>query len=326
MSNQFTYDIAALQADPKATAEEVRRATIADSAATRIGHFISDLQGLREKDLRNSDTLKAVIVTGTKLLELGLHTKGRLKAAEGRSDAFLEATAANVKTAFRQAVSVMDECDLDLGAWGEALEIAKPAVEDLTRISKSLERPGVKTAVTPAVPEKAKPEPAPRIFEENGAPTPEAELPAEATPMPCAAPLPALGYTAPREEGAIDVEVVDVSAVVQPHPLDGLTPTEQETVVYGLLDKLEEAGIQEAGLKRKDWKKAQEAWMSIWLEDDEESTHQIYDALTFALDKRQPLSWAVPTVEEMQAHVDAQNQAEADEASETAQLDAAVGE
>lgn len=180
---RYDYRLPELEADPKVHSEELRRAQIADSAAKRASFLLIDLAGLIEKDLRQQDTLRALCVTGTKLLELGLHTRGRLKAAEGRSDAFLEATAANVKTALRHALSVIDEHDLDLGAWEEAFELVKPAMEDLRDIAKKLERPGVKTAVTPVVPEKPKPEPGPKMFDDQtGEPAPEADVTAPERP------------------------------------------------------------------------------------------------------------------------------------------------
>ena len=310
--NIFDYGIKALQEDPKVSAEEVRRATVADNAANRVTHFIADLSELAAKDLRNADTLKALITTGAKILELGLHTKGRLKAAEGRSDAFLEATAANVKSAFRNAVSVMDECDLDLGAWSEALEISKPAIDDLTRISKALERPGVKTAVTPAIPEKPKPDPGPRLLEDDGQPAPEAEVP-EPTPMPCKA-VQTIGYTPAPESEAIDAEVVE------PHPLEGLTDEAQDLAFRNLLNQLEEAGV-ESGNKRKAWKPVEAAWLDAWKEaDDFETTCEVFDKLTWALSI--PTWQPIPTVEEWQSIL----AADADEPSNVAPLDRAAGE
>ena len=270
-----------------ASEEEIRRATVAHNAAERLVHFIADLGELNEKDFRKADVLKALIVTGTKIMELGLHTKGRLKAAEGRSDAYLEATKANVQTAFRSANSVLDECDVDLGAWAEALEIAKPAVEDLTRISKGLERPGVKTAVTPPTVERSKPEPGPRLLQEDGEPAPAA---AQDAPASAAASLQTLGCTS----GA----VIDVEAEV--HPLDG--DEDPEGTVQKLLEQLEEAGV-ECGLKRKDWKKtAEPAWMAIWPEDcDLAITKHVFDLAIVAL-ARSPITWDVPTDQELFDH------------------------
>lgn len=314
--NLFNYNVAELQADPKATAEEARRAQVAQNSTNRIEHYISDLTLLAGKDLRCIDTLSALIVTGTKIMELGLHTQGRLKAAEGRSDAFLEATAANVKTAFRHAVALMDECDLDLGAWTEAMECAKPAMEDLTRISKSLERPGVKTAVTPAVPEKQKPEPGPRLIEENGQPAPAAEV-QEPTPMPVAAPLPALGYT-PREEGFEEAQVVEESE----DEFDTYDETERTELFEGLLNKLEEQGVAD-GLKRKNWAKAQTEWQQAI----DAFPKVAFQRLTFAVHYRPgKTTWDIPSDDEIKAYEDSQALTEADEAANITPLDRAAGE
>nr|WP_320131967.1 hypothetical protein [uncultured Holophaga sp.] len=301
----FNYDLPALQADPKVTQEETRRATIADSCAARCVHYINDLQDFLDKDLRNSDTLQGLIVTGTKILELGLHTKGRLKAAEGRSDAFLEATAANVKTGLRHALSVIDEHDLDLGAWEEAFDLVKPVMEDLRDIAKKLERPGVKTAVTPAGQPAPKPEPGPRLIDEDGEPSPEAE--AQAT-------LPALGFTPQLDEGAIDVEVESNDE------FDMWSEEERAEAFRDLFETLEEDGKAD-GLKLKDWVKARAAWDKAIEADPKDA----FRRLSFATNYRIPTSWGIPTDAEIQAYDDDQALAQADAANITP-LDRAAGE
>jgi len=292
----FPYNPDALK-ETLASEEEIRRATVAHNAAERVKFFITDLEHLNEKDLRKQDVLTALIVTGTKIMELGLHTKGRLKATEGRSDAYLEATKANVQTAFRSANAILEECDVDLGAWTEALETAKPAVEDLTRISKGMDRPGVKMAVAPVVVEKAKPEPGPRLIEENGEPTPEAAQMEDPAPAP--APLQTLGFRAVEDVPpgeVIDAEVEDA------HPLDGMDEGAAEEATQKLMEKLGEAGVEEAGLKRKDWAKAEKAWIAIWPEDcDLATTKKVYDLLTVAL-ARNPISWDIPDEKEVIDH------------------------
>ncbi len=287
----FKYNVDELQADPKVTAEEVRRAQVAQSTTNRIEHYINDLALLAGKDLRLQDTLAALITTGTKIMELGLHAKGRLKAAEGRSDAFLEATAANVKTAFRHAVALMDECDLDLGAWTEAMEIAKPAMDDLTRISKSLERPGVKTAVTPAVPEKPKPEPGPRLIEENGQPATAAEVPE------------------PQEETTQVFQQVagtlhcDGVPVVDAEVVDEPTQEELEETFSEMMKSLKE-GADQVELPRAEWTKVRKAWEQVFQSSPVDAVRR----LTFAVYYRTEESWGIPTDEEMQAFEEAQTQ------------------
>jgi hypothetical protein len=302
MTNRFDYLLPCLQADPKVTSEELRRATVADAATARAGHYLNDLNELLSKDLRVVDVLQTLGQTGLRILELSLHTKGRLKAAEGRSDAFLEATSANVKAAFREAIAVMDECDVDLGAWTAALEAAKPAVEDLTRISKAMDRPGIKTAVMPAGPAKEKPAPGPALFQDDGesALAHEPEPPTEPTPMPYAAPLTTLGCVID-----VDAEIVPTASDESTDEFDMWSDEERDEAFQMALDRLEEEGVQE-GLKRKNWPAADKAWQAAW----ETFPKDTFRRLTFAVYYRKGITWDIPQDGEMEAYEQAQAKSE----------------
>lgn len=107
--------------------------------------------------------------------------------------------------------------------------------------------------------------------------------------------------------GCIDVEVLP------PHPLDLLDENGENDILAqdrafdDLLNKLENAGIEE-GLKIKAWKKAKEAWVKAWelateVDGDElPALKEVYDLAVFALEVRKPISWAIPTEQEVIAH------------------------
>lgn len=104
--------------------------------------------------------------------------------------------------------------------------------------------------------------------------------------------------------GCIDVEVLP------PHPLDKVDPNDvvaQDAAFDDLLNKLENAGLDE-GLKLKAWKKAKEAWTKLWTTaaetdgDELPALKEAYDLAVFALEVRKPISWAIPSEQEVIAH------------------------
>lgn len=292
---------------PAPSAEEMRRRHVEAAGKDRLQQEANNLAELLKGNLKKAETLRALEQVGVKIVEIALQTRGRLRSADGRGDAFLEATAANVRTAFRHAYKVMEDHDKEMGAWAEALEIAGPALEDLKRISKGLERPGVKVAIVPGGGDG--------LFDDEGQPTEKAAAPPAAAPKPPAAaekkpeppaPAPGPGNVGGREIPTLGMgagQVIDV--VPEPpaaHPLDGMDEAKAEGVVNSMLAQLEEAGVEE-GLKRKDWKAAEAAWIKIWPEECALSvTKHVYDLLHHAIHNRRPLSWTVVTDKDLFDH------------------------
>lgn len=293
--NETAPTAAAPAPGPAPSAEELRRQHVETNAKNRLDDLIRDLEELGKHNFRKAESLRALEQAGVRVVELALQTRGRMRAADGRGDAFLEATAANVRTALRHADKIMEGHDVEMTAWADALEIASPAIEDLKRISKAMERPGIKVAIVPGGGEG--------LFDEEGQPTqaaaadPEPVQPApEPDPEPAAAPpreIPTLGMAEP--DPVIDVEPEPAHT----HALDGLDESQAEEATQTLLSELEDEGARE-GLKRRDWKAAEAEWMATWPEDcDAATTRAMYDRITFALDVRKPLSWAVVTEKDL---------------------------
>jgi hypothetical protein len=114
--------------------------------------------------------------------------------------------------------------------------------------------------------------------------------------------------------------------VVEPHPLDNKSDEEQDKLFDEMLDQLEEAGVEE-GLKRKEMKKARQAWVDRWASWQQvEDLYDTFNRLHFALNVRKPISFEIPTDEEFQAYEDSQASTETDEADNVTPLDRAAGE
>ena len=131
------------------------------------------------------------------------------------------------------------------------------------------------------------------------APGVNVEEPAPPVPMPVA-PLQTLGFD---PANAIDVEVLPT------HPLDMVTASDvtgQDALFDALLNRLENAGIEE-GLKLKGWAKAKAKWDAAWNDataekEEVQAMKKVYDLAVFALETRQPISWAIPTEKEINDH------------------------
>ena len=306
---------------PAPSAEEIRRLHVETNARDRFQGMAKELDALIKGDLKKTDRLQAIIAVGESVMSVGLHTRGRFRCLAGRGDASLESKAAYIKSCLRKAGSVFDTWDTDMSAWSEFVECLKPVVAAAERTVKDLDRPGVKAAVAPG---------GEALFDEDGDVTERAAVPpAPAPPTPEPGPCCNLcGQTAVHAddcayEGAVgdyeeqppapaplqtlgmnQASVIDVDVVEDPpeHPLDGMSLEDAETVVQELMDDLEEAGI-ENGLKRKDWKAAEAAWMKVWPEDCGLEHHKMmFDRLTTAMARR-PITWAVAGDPETFAHM-----------------------
>ena len=278
---------------PAPSAEEMRRRHVETNAKDRLQQLGNDLAELLKGNLKKAESLRALEQVGVKVVEIALQTRGRLRAADGRGDAFLEATAANVRTALRHADKVMEGHDREMSAWSEALEIAGPALEDLKRISKGLERPGVKVAIVPGGGDG--------LFDEEGQPTEKAVAPApepEAPAAPAVAPAPEA--TAFREIPALSTKacpVIDVDVVEEEaeDEFDLWNDEEREGEFVQLTEALQENGVED-GLKRKDWKEAYYAWRKV----NDVDPKRCHALLTFAVYQRPgKTTWGIPTQEEM---------------------------
>lgn len=318
---------------PAPSAEEIRRLHVETNARDRFTGMAKELDALIKGDLKKTDRLQAIIAVGESVMSVGLHTRGRFRCLAGRGDASLESKAAYIKSCLRKAASVFDTWDTDMSAWSEFVGCLKPVVAAAERTVKDLDLPGMKAAIAPS---------GAALFDDEGQPTETAAAPPAPETQPEPAPAPPAEPEPPAPEPrpiqtlgmgpVIDVDVVEpdpnhqepcnfcgqtgvhdeecaLSGVVggngevdPPHPLEGMTESEAESVVQELLADLEEAGI-ENGLKRKDWKAAEAAWMKIWPEDCKVSTTaHVWDLLMFALNVRKPFSWAVPTDKEYFDH------------------------
>ena len=291
---------------PAPSAEEMRRRHAETTGKDRLRQEVANLEELLGGNLKKTESLRALEQVGIKIVEIALQTRGRMRSSDGRGDAFLEATAANVRTALRHADKVMEGHDKEMGAWAEALEIAGPALEDLKRISKGLERPGVKVAIVPGGGDG--------LFDDEGQPTEKAVAPPTPAPAPepPSAPEPEIPPPAPAHVAGREIPTLGMGPVVDvepepAHPFDGLDADAINNLVSKIFDQLEEAGVEE-GLKRKDWKKPYEAWCAILpfindLEDEDlPGLREAFLLLTFALETRKPISWAIPTEAEVNDH------------------------
>jgi hypothetical protein len=278
---------------PALSPEEIRRNHIEANAKDSLAARRNELDALLKGSIRGTDRLDALAAVGEAIMSVALHTRGRLRAASGRTDASLAAKGAFVKTATRKALKIADLFETELTAWNDFVEAVKPAVEACTRTVKDLDLPGMKAAIGAG---------GVALFDDEGAPSEKAVVPPPATPEPPpATPEPAPAPPALREILTLGMAapgpVIDVNPEPA-HPLEGMTEGEAEAVVQELLADLEEAGVEE-GLKRKDWKAAWEAWMKIWPEDCKVcTTAHVWDLVMFALNVRKPISWAVPTDQE----------------------------
>jgi hypothetical protein len=292
---------------PAPSPEETRRRHVEASAKDRLKFLGNDLEELLKGDLKKTDRLQALETVGEKILEIALQTRGRLRSAGGNADAFLAATAANVITAFRHVAKTMEGYDKEMTCWADSLEIATPALDDLKRISKAIDRPGVKTAIGPS---------GEALFDDELQPAPKAAESAAPPLAPVQEPTPAPEPPAPAQATVPAREIMTlgmgpvIDVVPEPlavDPFDGLDADAINDLVSKRLDELEEAGVEE-GLKRKDWKKPYDAWCVIlpFVNDlDDEDLPGLRDAfrlLMFALETRKPLSWAIPTEAEINDH------------------------
>lgn len=323
--NLFDYKISDLQADPKVSAEEVRRAQVGEPAGKRLAYFLDDLGVLVEKDLRQIDTLNALEQTGLAVMELALRTKGLLKSAEGRTDVYLAGHAANAKSGFRHAISLLDQQEHDPNAWSEALEAIKNPMKFVKGIAEGMEGTGIKASLMPApAPERSKPEPGPRMFTDGGdpAPAPAPPAPPAATVEPSAPPAPAPGAMSGRPIPALGMaegQVIDVTPEEEEieDEFDMWDEEERLNEFEQLLNKLENDGKEE-GLKLKDWKKAQAAWQQLIDADPKDA----YGALKFAVYYRPGKTcWDIPTQTEMDMVLGTEP-----EPANVAPLDRAAGE
>lgn len=76
-----------------------------------------------------------------------------------------------------------------------------------------------------------------------------------------------------------------------------ICPDADTQQLENLLDKLETAGLEGGVLALKDWKKAEKAWRAAWKQDPKDT----FGRLSFAAYHREPISWGIPTDEEMAA-------------------------
>ena len=288
-------------AGPAPSPEEIRRKHIEASAKDRFGFLRNDLEELLKGDIKKNDKLDALVAVGESILSLALQTKGRLRAATGQSDAFLEMKAANIKSGLRKAGQVFDTWDKDMTAWEGTQDVIKPILDSIARTVKDLDIPGMKAAIAPS---------GPALFDEEGQPTEKAVAPpAPPVPEPTSAPAEPEPAPAPLQAREIPTlgmapgPIIDVVPEPEQHYLPAnCEPSMAEEQIQELFEKLEEAGVEE-GLKRKDWSKAWNLWMAVWPEDcDMPTNHKVADLLDFALNHRKPISWAVPTDQEFFAH------------------------
>jgi hypothetical protein len=281
---------------PAPSPEEIRRNHIEANAKDSLTARRNELDALLKGSIKGTDRLDALAAVGEAIMSVALHTRGRLRAASGRTDASLAAKGAFVKTATRKALKIADLFETELTSWNDFVEAVKPAVEACTRTVKDLDLPGMKAAIGAG---------GVALFDDEGAPSEKAVVPPAPAPAPEPAPAtaPEPPAPAPANVAAREILTLGMGPVidVEPetpaaHPLEGKTDEEAEGIILAMVEKLEEAGVEE-GLKRKDWKAASEAWMKVWPEGCGMTMHrQMFDMLTFALDGRKPISWAVPTM------------------------------
>lgn len=283
---------------PAPSPEEIRRTHIEANAKDSLTARRNELDALLKGSIKGTDRLDALAAVGEAIMSVALHTRGRLRAASGRTDASLAAKGAFVKTNLRKAEKIADMFEVELTAWNDMVETLKPVVDACTRTVKDLDLPGMKAAIGAS---------GVALFDEDGQPTEKAVAPpapatepeAKNPEPPPPAPEPptirefqTLGMAAPGP-------VIDVEPEAAPaHPLDGMDADEAREAFGDLLDKLEEAGVEE-GLKRKDWNKAWDKW--TW-NAELPAIRKGYDLLVFALNVRKPLSWDVPTDKEIFDH------------------------
>jgi len=78
---------------------------------------------------------------------------------------------------------------------------------------------------------------------------------------------------------------------------------EQLRQFEALLQLLEDAGVSEAGLRRKDWKKSVRPWQDLWTADREKAWDKLWQAY-HGRDESQPFSWGIPEDPEPQAQTE----------------------
>ena len=83
----------------------------------------------------------------------------------------------------------------------------------------------------------------------------------------------------------------------------GWDEEEQLRQFEALLQLLEDAGVSEAGLRRKDWKKAVRPWQDLWTADREKAWDKLWQAY-HVRDESQPFSWDIPADPEPQAQTE----------------------
>lgn len=295
---------------PALSPEELRRLHIVDNAKDSIQARIGELQGLIKGSLQKTDQLAALAAVGESIMSTALHTRARLRAAQGKTDASLATKAAYVATQTRKALKICDQFETELTAWHDYTEAIKPALEACTRTVKDLDLPGMKAAIGCS---------GEALFDDEGAPAEKAAAaaapapdpkPPKSEPEPAAAPAPREIQTLGMAESGPVIDVEPEQPVAHFIP-DDAQPAACDSCITEALEELEEVGV-EAGLKRKDWKSAWEAWTEalekIWPTDDPiadgwlQKARRCYDLVDFALHHRKPISWAVPTEQELFDH------------------------
>jgi hypothetical protein len=309
--------------------EELRRHHIVENTKDSIRARITELQNLVKGTLNKKDQLAALALTGEAIMSVALHAGARLRAAQGRTDASLAAKGAFVRTNLRKAEKQAEMFDFELTSWSDVVETLKPVVDACTRTVKDLDLPGMKAAIGCS---------GEALFDDEGAPAERAAAAAAPAPAPepptdRQEPCNCCGQTAVHAEdcvfgGAVgeDVQPATVPSTVQgrelpvlgmaagpvidiepeptaAHPLDAMSIEEANEAIDNQLEALEEEGVQ-AGLKRKDWPKASGAWSKVLPTqecDEREQLKRAYDLLACALD-RNPITWDVPTDQELFAH------------------------
>jgi hypothetical protein len=290
------------------TKEEMDRLHIESVLRDQLQTRHDELGALMVKDLKKSDILRTLCATGEAIMANVLQAQGRLRAATGQVDAFVEAKKADFCTRARKSIKLLEGDQVENSIYEEVVEAMKPGLESLQRLVKDLDVPGVKIAIQPMgggnalfdpegnVTQAAAPAPAP---EPKPKPKPEPTPVVEETyPPKSAAPAP----ISAREIPTLGMgPVIDVDVVEQAHPLDGMDEAAAEEAVNTLIAKLEEAGVED-GLKRKDWKAAEKAWVATWPEDCEtDVTKRMYDRLVLALEQN-PVTWTVITDKDLFDH------------------------
>ena len=288
------------------TAEELRRQHVETVTRDRIKGMHTELGALLGKDLKKADILNAIAACGESVLALALQAKGRLRAASGQTDAFIEAKVADYSSKARKTIKLLEIQPVDVTAFEEVVDAMTPALDSMKRLVKDLDVPGVKVAISPAGgPDGA-------LLDDEGSPTMAAAKNAkEPSLQETFAEMQAGAETNEVHPEASPRPVQTLGMAAQPvigvqpepaHALDGLDVDAAHEAFDLLLEKLEEDGVEE-GLKRKDWNKAWDKWTDLVNWDADLATiRKGYDLLRFAMEVRKPFSWAVPTEKDLFDH------------------------